>query len=109
MDSYPVNTINLGISSPGRYKEGILHLNKVKIMEWISVEERLPENQGLFLCCGRIIDWNMGKIPDIIFTAYFFLPGKVFDKARWCERTMVYEDVTIEYWMYLPELPQKQG
>lgn len=76
-------------------------------MEWISVKDKLPKKQDLYLCCGRTIDWNMGKIPDIVFTAYFYLPCTVFNYHRWCERTRGYEDVTIEYWMPLPELPKE--
>ncbi len=78
----------------------------MKINEWIKCSDRLPVDQDLYLCCGRVIDWNMGKIPDIIFTAYFYLPCIVFDKPTWCERTRSYEDVTIEYWMPLPEMPK---
>lgn len=77
-------------------------------MEWISVKDRLPTKQDLYLCCGRTIDWNMGKIPDIIFTAEFHLPNEIYDYPRWMERTRSYEDVIIEYWMPLPLLPKDE-
>ncbi len=76
-------------------------------MNWISVKEKVPDKQDLYLCCGRTIDCNMGKIPDIIFTAYYYLPCIVFKNARWVERTRSCEDVTIEYWMPLPEMPNE--
>jgi hypothetical protein len=74
--------------------------------QWINVKEKLPPEQGLYLCCGRTIDWNMGKIPDVAFTAEFLVPDEIYDYHRWIERTRNYEDVTIEYWMVLPELPK---
>ncbi len=76
-------------------------------MEWIKCSERLPTDQDLYLCCGKTIDWNMGKIPDIAFTAYFYLPNQIYSTHRWMERTRSCEDVTVEYWMPLPSPPKE--
>jgi hypothetical protein len=77
------------------------------MMEWIHVNDDLPKDEGLYFCCGRTIDWNMDIIPDIIFTAFFYLPDNRFSYPRWCERTRSYEDVTVEYWIKIPELPKE--
>ena len=80
--------------------------NKIYVRpKWIKCSDRLPDKQDLYLCCGSLIDWNMSKTPDTIFTAYFYLKCDVHPKDYWVERTRGYEDVTITHWMPLPEAP----
>lgn len=61
--------------------------------EWISVEDRLPENEKRVLIWYRYKDSNIEK-------AYVgeYIP---FEK-RWSN---VLDDITILYWMPIPELP----
>ncbi len=60
-----------------------------------------PEFEGLFLCCGDQIEWNM-KAKDPADT--YFLAN--YEDERWFERVRPYEEVKIMFWTYLPELPK---
>jgi hypothetical protein len=74
-------------------------------MIWISINDQLPKKEGLYLCCGDDIEWNMkdGDPPDTYFLAYF---NKTYQS--WCERVSSFEDIKIMYWCHLPKLPMKQ-
>jgi hypothetical protein len=75
-------------------------------MVWISVKDRYPEKDDLYLCCGSTIDWNMRDgVPDTTFTAYY-RGNESGNHSKWLERTRAYEDVEVTHWMEIPEIPK---
>jgi len=68
-------------------------------MEWISINDRLPEKQGHYLIyCPRSFPKNYGGV-----IAEFYEDNKCF-YGEYSEE--VHEDAT--HWMPLPEPPKKQ-
>jgi len=66
-------------------------------MDWISVKDRMPECEGKYLVCAASLD------KDIPFYAIAWLN---IDLGRWELIPKVWAD-GIEYWMELPEYPEK--
>ena len=62
--------------------------------EWISVDERLPEESKSYLCFGY---WTDDKTCGIYIVLYS------------CCEWMSYSDFVITHWMPLPEAPMMKG
>jgi len=71
--------------------------------EWINSLIAVPKKENLYLCCGDEIQYNMkaNDPPDTYFLAYW-------NGNSWVERVRPYEEVTIAFWMPLPELPKNE-
>lgn len=70
--------------------EGIENWRK---QEWISVDERLPEEFGVYMCYG----YCAYGVPRRIDIAQFY--------GKW----QTYDDFTVTHWMPLPEAPKMKG
>ena len=64
---------------------------------WIPVEERLPEENGRYLCC----------VKSYAFPGYSYWNILRYDKDGFHE-SGIYED-GVTHWMPLPEPPGKDG
>lgn len=63
------------------------------MMQWISVKDRLPEDDGKYLCCTR-----SGAI--VVVKYHHFR-----DTGRWRTYESVAQSIT--HWMPLPEPPKE--
>jgi hypothetical protein len=61
--------------------------------EWISVEERLPNESGKYICCTT-------KGTILIARFYRLIDGGCFSNHNIC---------TVTHWMPLPEPPKMKG
>lgn len=70
------------------------HWLKGSIMSWISVEERLPEKKGLYLCYCPHTEYKTDcKVRIVSF-------GYVFNRR--------FAPTYVTHWMPLPSLPDKE-
>ena len=67
--------------------------------EWISVDERLPEENGRYLVCVVIRHLAFGDLTMVVIMGYNKTNG--FD--------VVSGEETVTHWMPLPELPKMKG
>ena len=67
---------------------------RARVQEWISVDDRLPEEDGYYLCC----------IKSSLFPDRIYIDILECDKGS-CEEGHIYTD-TVTHWMSLPELPK---
>ena len=74
----------------------IVHIAGYRKQEWISVEERLPDKYGDYICCTR-----NGTIWQLTYNPKYKLFNVSHDNV---ENAM---DVT--YWMPLPQAPKMKG
>ena len=70
--------------------------NGVTINEWISVEERLPEENGRYLVCVSIRHLVFEDLTMVVIVGYNKTNG--FD--------VVTDEETVTHWMPLPEHPK---
>ena len=77
----------------------------VTVQEWIPVDDRLPETDGIYIVCDCRLNWN-----PWIHTAGFRKAS-----SSWCELHGIYyddrygrysEQDKITHWMPLPEPPK---
>lgn len=69
----------------------------VAVQEWISVEDRLPENDGRYLC----------NVQSFAFPGMFYQAILRYDKVGFRDGSIYTDDVT--HWMPLPEPPKMDG
>ena len=93
---------------PHKFKEKIadyLISNGVTVQEWISVEDRLPETDGIYIVCDCRLNGNQWIHTDGFRKA----------SSSWCElHGMYYDDVYGRYseqdkfthWMPMPNPPK---
>lgn len=67
--------------------------------EWISVDERLPEENGRYLACVKISHLAFDIPPMVVIMGYNKIHG--FDTISGEE--------TVTHWMPLPEAPKMKG
>ena len=67
---------------------------KARVQEWISVENRLPEEDGYYLCCIK-----SSLFPDRIYIDILECDKGSFEEGH------IYTD-TVTHWMSLPALPK---
>lgn len=67
---------------------------------WISVKDRLPENDGWYLTCVRME--HLGNTPQIVCSLFFWKKYK-----RWENADEVYNG-KVDYWMPIPKLPKEE-
>lgn len=70
-----------------------------KMSEWISVEERLPENEKPVLVYVGYSDTDVGFISVLTYFAYDPTP-------HWQHESALFSGQKVLYWMPLPELPE---
>lgn len=88
--------------TPGEIADAIEELlQKTQQPEWISVEERLPENFRTVLCWYEYYHVSKNKVLPEYEIGYIF-------NGRWCGEVAVGRDCKVLYWMPLPE-PPKEG
>ena len=74
-------------------------------MEWISVKDRLPENDKEILCL--YIDENPRFEPDYFVGRYSQdCESKEIGFVKWDSYGYGYKLERVNYWMHLPELPK---
>lgn len=71
-----------------------------KDLGWISVKDRLPEDDGWYLTCVRME--HLGNTPQIVCPLFFWKKYK-----RWEDADGLYNG-KIDYWMPIPELPKEE-
>lgn len=64
--------------------------------EWISVNDRLPENRVPVLTCGR---YGI----KVLYHTYYFLMGL----WGWADDPWIFEN-EVTHWMPIPELPKEE-
>jgi hypothetical protein len=87
--------------------------------EWVSVKDRLPEKDGMYLCLYRNDDYPYNlyhcicdyanNLQSADYGAFQGIERNGFYDFGWVEEEreeMYYEVSNIEYWMPLPELPK---
>ena len=67
---------------------------KARIPQWISVTERLPEEDGYYLCCIK-----SSLFPDRIYIDILECDKGSFEEGH------IYTD-TVTHWTPMPELPK---
>ena len=67
---------------------------RAHVPQWISIEDRLPEEDGYYLCC----------IKSSLFPDRVYIDTLECDKGNF-EEGHIYTD-TVTHWMPLPELPK---
>ena len=70
--------------------------NGVTVQEWISVEDRLPEEDGYYLCCIK-----SSLFPDRVYIDILECDKGSFEEGH------IYTD-TVTHWMPLPQ-PAEEG
>ena len=69
-------------------------LEKQATQEWISVDDRLPEEDGYYLCCIK-----SSLYPDRVYIDILECDKGSFEEGH------IYTD-TVTHWMLLPEPPK---
>ena len=67
---------------------------KARVPKWISVEDRLPEEDGYYLCCIK-----SSLFPDRVYIDILECDKGSFEEGH------IYTD-TVTHWMPLPQLPK---
>ena len=67
---------------------------KARVPQWISVNDRLPEEDGYYLCCIK-----SSLFPDRVYIDILECAKSSFEEGH------IYTD-TITHWMPLPEPPK---
>ena len=70
-----------------------------KELGWISVKDRLPEDDGWYLTCVRME--HLGNTPQIVCPLFFWKKYK-----RWEDADGLYNG-KIDHWMPIPKLPME--
>ena len=72
---------------------------------WISVEDRLPEDEKLKVC--RVKDSYYNKHHSIVLSHYY-RPSNIPNKKMWSFEFGMTQQLKITHWMPLPEPPKEQ-
>ena len=67
---------------------------KARVPKWISVEDRMPEEDGYYLCCIK-----SSLFPDRVYIDILECDKGSFEEGH------IYTD-TVTHWMSLPEPPK---
>lgn len=67
---------------------------RARVPEWISVKDRLPEEDGYYLCCIK-----SSLFPDRVYIDILECDKGSFEEGH------IYTD-TVTHWMLLPDLPK---
>ena len=67
---------------------------RARVPQWISVDDRLPEEDGYYLCCIK-----SSLFPDRVYIDILECAKSSFEEGH------IYTD-TITHWMPLPEPPK---
>ena len=67
---------------------------RARVPQWISVEDRLPEEDGYYLCCIK-----SSLFPDRVYIDILECDKGSFEEGH------IYTD-TVTHWVPLPELPK---
>ena len=67
---------------------------RARVPKWISVDNRLPEEAGYYLCCIK-----SSLFPDRVYIDILECDKGSFEEGH------IYTD-TVTHWMSLPELPK---
>ena len=67
---------------------------RARVPEWISVDDRLPEEDGYYLCCIK-----SSLFPDRVYIDILECDKGSFEEGH------IYTD-TVTHWMPLPEPPK---
>ena len=74
--------------------------NGVTVQEWISVEDRLPDNDDIVMVIAS------GKVGNITLVNAFELATYSIDEGWILEMWPEWEDPKVTYWMPMPEPPK---
>ena len=67
---------------------------RARVPKWISVDDRLPEEDGYYLCCIK-----SSLFPDRVYIDILECDKGSFEEGH------IYTD-TVTHWMLLPETPK---
>ena len=67
---------------------------RARVPKWISVDDRLPEEDGYYLCCIK-----SSLFPDRVYIDILECDKGSFEEGH------IYTD-TVTHWMSLPKLPK---
>ena len=71
-------------------------------MEWISVEDRLPEDDKL-----KVVRYGYKNGRNLgIDLSRYYLPANQIDKKYWCFDFLNTQNTKVTHWMPLPEPPK---
>lgn len=129
-----LSVITMQERTRARLEERISQLES-SIPRWISVEERLPENETPVLVSAKRKDWK-GKVYNVVFTAFhtdgtthtedrgcewedcglkyceetddYIIPEAWWEDVRYGEEVSKVYDTAVTHWMPLPQ-PPKEG
>ena len=75
--------------------------NGVTVQEWISVEDRLPDNDDIVMVIAS------GKVGNITLVNAFKLATYSIDEGWILEMWPEWEEPKVTYWMPLPQPPEE--
>lgn len=67
---------------------------RARIPQWISIDDKLPEEDGYYLCCIK-----SSLFPDRVYIDILECDKGSFEEGH------IYTD-TVTHWMLLPDLPK---
>lgn len=68
-------------------------------MEWVSVNDRLPDKEGVYLVCTS----EMGNGKPLVIAAWWSIQNKCFERLPWT----ISDAVT--HWIPMPQPPTKEN
>ncbi len=68
--------------------------------KWISIEDRLPEDEGL-----KVVRYSLGEVHLGIALSRYWVPSNLQTKKYWCFEFGSGQKTKVTHWMNLPESP----
>ena len=93
---------NCGINGCAIMRAAADRIEELSAPQWISVKDRLPELEGVFLV---IVDGKPNKNVELIGSVEF---AEYWNDEGWCiEAYPEWQSPNITHWMSIPETPRR--